>query len=249
MLITGCGNDGKNFCTLLPGFMILMYVLLPLFLLSVCGMVSTSLSPSIQIREATNADMAAIHAIYAYWVTRSCASFEEVSPSVEEMIARRAAVLGRGLPYLVADCDNEILGYSYAGPFRPRSAYRYTLEDSIYVAPFVQRRGVGGRLLAALIERCSALGYHRMIGVIGDSANTASIGLHHNHGFRQEGILRGVGLKFGKWVDVVIMHRSLQPDDTLPPSSESAISGVLPREEALKTYPLADFPLPHPSSS
>ena len=212
-------------------------------------MVSTSLSSSIRIREAAIEDMAAILAIYTYWVTRTCASFEETPPSVEEMIARRAAVLGRGLPYLVADSDGEVLGYSYAGPFRPRSAYRYTLEDSIYVAPFVQRRGVGGRLLGTLIERCSALGYHRMIGVIGDSANTASIGLHHNHGFRQEGILRGVGLKFGKWVDVVIMQRALQSDDTLPPSAASPISDALPREEALKTYPLEDFPLPDPLKS
>ncbi len=207
-------------------------------------MAPSSFSSNILIRDAAPEDMASIQAIYAYWVTKTCATFEETVPAVEEMIERRAAVLGRGLPYLVADCDGEILGYCYAGPFRPRSAYRYTLEDSIYVSPFVQRRGIGRRLLGGLIERCTMLGYHRMIGIIGDSANTASIGVHHSQGFRQEGILRGVGLKFGRWVDVVIMHRALQPDDAPPPSPDSAISGALPREEALKDYPIKEFPLP-----
>jgi phosphinothricin acetyltransferase len=171
---------------------------------------------AVRIRDATDADMAAIQAIYSFYVSRTAASFEEEVPSVEEMKARRAAVAGRGLPFLVAEEEGEVLGYTYAGPFRQRSAYRYTVEDSIYVAPFVVRRGIGRALLSALIERCTALGYRQMIAVIGDSANQGSISVHRAMGFGQEGVLRGVGLKFGRWVDVVIMHRSLGGDDGRP---------------------------------
>ncbi len=177
----------------------------------------TTASLPVLIRDAQPADMAAVHAIYAYYVTRSCASFEETPPAVEEMERRLVKTRERGLPYLVAEADGEVVGYTYAGPFRPRSAYRYTLEDSIYVAPGVARRGVGGALLGALIERCAALGYRQMIGIIGDSANQGSITLHRRLGFRQEGVLRGVGLKFGRWIDVVIMHRPLgNADSGLP---------------------------------
>ncbi|MCA1908593.1 MAG: N-acetyltransferase family protein [Magnetospirillum sp.] len=167
------------------------------------------------VRPATPQDMDQVQSIYAYYVTRTAASFEEEVPSVAEMRRRRDEVVARNLPYLVAVEDGEVLGYTYAGPWRPRSAYRYTVEDSIYVAPFVQRRGVGKALLGALIDCCADLGYRRMIAVIGDSANQGSIGLHRSLGFRQEGVLRGVGLKFGRWVDVVIMHRVLG-DDTRP---------------------------------
>jgi L-amino acid N-acyltransferase YncA len=164
----------------------------------------------ITIRDATEADMESVQAIYAFYVTRTCASFEESPPSVEEMTRRMLKnTQERGLPYLVAESDGEVIGYTYAGPFRFRSSYRYTIEDSIYVAPSVARRGVGSRLLGALVERCTQLGYRQMIGVIGDSANHGSINLHRRLGFRQEGVLRGVGLKFGRWVDVVIMHRPL----------------------------------------
>lgn len=162
-----------------------------------------------RLRPATEEDMAAILAIYSHYVTRTFVSFEEVPPSLEEMQARRRRTLGLGLPYLVAESDGEVMGYSYAGPFRPRSAYRYTLEDSIYVSPMIQRRGVGALLLSGLVERCTQLGYRQMIGIIGDSANQPSIGLHRKLGFRQEGVLRGVGLKRGRWIDVVIMHRPL----------------------------------------
>lgn len=161
------------------------------------------------VRDALESDMAAIQAIYTYYVTRSCASFEEAPPTVEQMQQRREKTLERGLPYMVAESDGEVIGYTYAGPFRTRSAYRYTIEDSIYVAPGVVRRGVGSTLLGQLIERCTGLGYRQMIGVIGDSANLGSISLHRHMGFRQEGVLRGVGLKFGRWIDVVIMHRPL----------------------------------------
>jgi phosphinothricin acetyltransferase len=169
------------------------------------------------VRDAVDADMAAVQAIYGYYVTRTAASFEEVPPSCEDMTARLHKILRRGLPYLVAEQDGEVLGYTYAGPFRTRSAYRYTIENSIYVAPTVQRRGIGVILLSALIDRCTALGYRQMIAVIGDSANQGSIGLHRKLGFRQEGVLRDVGFKFNRWVDVVIMHRPLHSDDTPPP--------------------------------
>jgi L-amino acid N-acyltransferase YncA len=170
----------------------------------------------VTIRDAVASDMAAIQAIYAFYVTRSAASFEEVPPDVEELTARWSNLTSRGFPYLVAEEKGEVLGYTYAGPFRQRSAYRYTVEDSIYVAPFVVRRGLGNTLLNALILRCTELGYRQMIAVIGDSANQGSIALHRANGFGQEGVLRGVGLKFGRWVDVVIMHRTLGGGDERP---------------------------------
>lgn len=170
------------------------------------------------IRDAREADMIAVQEIYTWYVTRTAASFEEVPPDVAEMKRRLAATLERNLPFLVAEADGRVVGYCYAGPFRPRSAYRYTIEDSIYVSPHAIRRGIGSGLLGTLIERCASLGYRQMIGVIGDSANTASIGLHASLGFRQEGVLKGVGLKFGRWVDVVIMHRTLGDPDAPPPA-------------------------------
>lgn len=178
------------------------------------------------VRDATEADMAQVQSIYTFYVTRTAASFEETPPSVEEMCRRRAATLDRGMPYLVAEDHGEVVGYTYAGPWRPRSAYRYTLEDSIYVAPFVQRRGVGRALLGGLIERCTEMGYRRMIAVIGDSANQSSIALHRAMGFRQEGVLRGVGLKFGRWVDVVMMHRVLGDDSR--PLPDGVVAPPLP---------------------
>ncbi|MGE5548602.1 MAG: N-acetyltransferase family protein [Solirubrobacterales bacterium] len=179
------------------------------------------------IRDAVADDMVQIQSIYSFYVTRTAASFEEVPPTVEEMVRRREFTLERGLPYLVAEEKGEVLGYSYAGPFRTRSAYRYTVEDSIYVAPFVVRRGIGSSLLSTLVERCTRLGYRQMIAVIGDSANQGSIGLHRALGFRQEGVLRGVGLKFGRWVDAVIMHRELSGDDR--PLPDGGIAPPLPR--------------------
>lgn len=177
---------------------------------------------AVRLRDATLDDLSAIEAIYRFYVTRTCASFEEQPPDIAELAARWHKTRERGLPYLVAEADSEVVGFTYAGPFRFRSAYRYTIEDSIYIAPSVTRRGVGASLLGLLVERCTALGYRQMIGVIGDSANQGSISLHRRLGFRQEGVLRGVGLKFGRWVDVVIMHRPLGaannglPDDTQP---------------------------------
>ncbi len=170
------------------------------------------------VRDALDGDIEAIHTVYSHYVLRTTASFEEIPPGITEMHARYTAIRALGLPYLVAEIDGEVLGYSYASPFRPRSAYRYTIEDSIYIAPFVIGQGIGTTLLSALIERCTKLDYRQMIGVIGDSANQSSIALHRKLGFRQEGVLRGVGLKFGRWMDVVIMHRALGKSDAKPPA-------------------------------
>ena len=178
----------------------------------------------VTVRDATSDDMAAVQSIYSFYVERSAASFEEVTPSIEEMGRRREDVLRRGLPYLVAEEAGDVVGYCYAGQFRHRSAYRYTVEDSVYVAPFVVGRGVGKSLLSTLVARCEALGFRQMIAVIGDSANQGSIALHRSLGFRQEGVLRGVGLKFGRWVDVVIMHRPLNADGKPLPDGTPAPS-------------------------
>jgi phosphinothricin acetyltransferase len=174
----------------------------------------------VRVRDAEAGDIAQIQAIYAHFVTRATGTFEETPPSIEEMRKRWLKIQGMGLPYLVADSEGEVLGYCYAGPFRSRSAYRYTIEDSIYVAPGVVRRGIGVALLVELIERCTALGFRQLIAVIGDSANLASIALHRKQGFRQEGVLRGVGLKFGRWIDVVIMHRPLGRANAAPPGPD-----------------------------
>jgi len=130
---------------------------------------------------------------------------------------RRAELVARGLPWLVAERDGAVAGYAYAGPYRPRPAYRYTLENSVYVAPQAQRAGLGGALLAALVARCEALGARQMVAVIGDSANLPSIRLHERHGFAHAGVIRSAGFKHGRWVDTVIMQRPLGAGDaTLP---------------------------------
>lgn len=164
---------------------------------------------AIRLRDATETDMAAVQRIYAHHVLHGSASFEEVPPSLDEMLARRAAVLALGLPYLVAELDGKVAGYGYAGPYRPRPAYRYTVENSIYVADGMAGRGIGRHLLAALIERCEAGPWRQMIAVIGDSGNAASIALHERLGFRHAGTLRAVGFKFGRWIDSVLMQRPL----------------------------------------
>jgi L-amino acid N-acyltransferase YncA len=172
------------------------------------------------IRPAEAADVAAIQAIYAHHVLHGIASFEEQAPDEAEMARRLADVRARGLPYLVAEDragGGGILGYAYAAPYRARPAYRYSLEDSVYVRPGESGRGIGSALLGALIERCTALGFRQMIAVIGDSANAGSIRLHARHGFRTVGTLVAVGFKHGRWVDSVFMQRALgHGDKTLP---------------------------------
>jgi L-amino acid N-acyltransferase YncA len=169
------------------------------------------------IRDAHDADMASVQAIYAHHVLHGLATFEETPPSVAEMIARRLKIYQQRLPYIVAECDGEIVGYAYASAFRPRPAYRYTVEDSIYVRHDLTGRGIGAKLLAELISCCEAGGFRQMIAVIGDSDNLASIGLHERFGFRRTNLAQAVGFKFGRWVDTVDMQRALGPgDSTLP---------------------------------
>jgi L-amino acid N-acyltransferase YncA len=161
------------------------------------------------IRPCEARDLTAVQAIYAQHVLTGTGSFEEVPPELAEMQRRHASVTGQGLPYLVAEAEATLLGYAYAGVYNQRSAYRFTCEDSVYVAPASQRRGVGLALLSALIARCSELGYKRMLALIGDSDNQGSIGLHTRLGFEPAGVLRAVGFKHGRWLDVVLMQRTL----------------------------------------
>ena len=176
-----------------------------------------SLSDSLLVRDATEADMTAIQAIYAAEVLHGLATFEETPPGVEEMTARRAAVRAAGLPYLAAERDGRVVGYSYATAFRPRPAYRHTIEDSVYVADGMHRQGVGRALLAALIARCEAGPWRQMVAVIGNRGNTGSIGLHAAHGFRHAGLLEAAGFKLGRWVDIVLMQRPLGAGNAAPP--------------------------------
>ena len=169
------------------------------------------------IRPSRPEDIAAIQAIYGHHVLHGLASFEEVPPDAAEMARRRDDILGRGLPHLVADVAGEVLGFAYAGPYRERAAYRNTLEDSVYVRADATGRGLGRLLLEALIARTTALGYRQMLAVIGDSGNAGSIGVHARAGFREVGVMRAVGFKHGRWVDVVIMQRPLGEGDARDP--------------------------------
>jgi len=169
------------------------------------------------LRDSTDADVAAIQAIYAAHVLHGTGTFEEVAPDVTEIARRRADIIARRLSYLVGGFGDTVQGFAYASMFRPRSAYRYTVEDSIYIDPSAVGRGLGRALLAELIARCEALGYRQMVAVIGDSRNTASIQLHAALGFADAGALTSVGFKFGRWVDAVFMQRPLgDSDGTLP---------------------------------
>ncbi|WP_457424635.1 N-acetyltransferase family protein [Roseateles sp. P5_E7] len=167
------------------------------------------------IRPSTDVDLAAIQAIYAHAVEHGTGTFETEVPGVEEMGRRRAEVLGRNLPWLVAERNGELLGYAYANYFRPRLAYRFCVEDSIYLAPAAQGQGVGRLLLAELLARCEAAGARQMLAVIGDAANAGSVGVHTALGFEHTGVLKSVGWKFGRWLDVVLMQRSLGLGDSV----------------------------------
>jgi len=176
---------------------------------------------AIAVRAATEADMTAVQAIYAHHVLHGLASFEEEPPTVDEMKARHASVLARVLPYLVAESERQILGYSYASPFRPRPGYRYTIEDSVYVREDAHGRGIGTALLGQLIPLCEAGPARQMLAIIGDSANTASIALHRRFGFEMIGTCKSVGFKLGHWVDTVYMQRALgQGNTSLPKHAE-----------------------------
>lgn len=174
----------------------------------------------ITIRDSRPDDAAAIAAIYAGHVRDGLASFEIEPPDAAEIARRRDAVLAAGWPYLVACEAQRIVGYAYASTYRPRPAYRFTVENSIYLDPAASGRGIGGRLLRALVEACTKRGARQMIAVIGDSANTASIGLHASAGFRFAGVLRAAGFKHGRWVDSVFMQRALGDGDASEPADQ-----------------------------
>ena len=161
------------------------------------------------VRDARDDDMPSVQTIYAHHVLHGTASFEEEPPALAEMQRRRADVLAGGLPYLVAELDGRVAGYSYATPYRSRSAYRFTIENSVYVDQACHRAGVGRALLTELIARCERGDWRQMIAIIGGRGHAASIGLHAVLGFRHVGTLQSVGLKFGRWHDTVLMQRPL----------------------------------------
>jgi L-amino acid N-acyltransferase YncA len=161
------------------------------------------------VRPSTPADLEALRDIYAHAVTQGTGTFELEVPDIAEMARRRDDVLSKGLPWLVAEEQGRVLGYAYANHFRPRPAYRFSVEDSVYLHPEAQGRGVGRALLSELLARCQAAGARQMLAVIGDSDNHASIGVHRALGFERCGLLRAVGWKFGRWLDVVLMQRAL----------------------------------------
>jgi phosphinothricin acetyltransferase len=178
------------------------------------------------VREATAADAGDLARIYGHHVLHGFGTFEEVPPDPAEMEARRRAVAERGLPYLVAEDGDAVLGFAYAAPFRPRAAYRYTVEDSIYVAPDAIGKGVGRTLLTQVLARCEALGVRQVMAVVGDSGNAASIGLHRSLGFEHKGIGRSLGFKHGRWVDIVWMQKALNGgDEGLPDTPGLALTG------------------------
>jgi L-amino acid N-acyltransferase YncA len=168
-------------------------------------------------RPSLDTDLPAITAIYAHHVLHATGTFETEPPSVTEMQARRADVLAKGLPYLVAEDAGEVLGFTYATWFKPRPAYRFSVEDSIYLAPGQQGKGLGRLLLTELLARCEAVGIRKVMAVIGDSANAGSVGVHRALGFTQVGVIESCGWKFGAWRDIVIMQKTLGAGDTTPP--------------------------------
>jgi phosphinothricin acetyltransferase len=169
------------------------------------------------IRDATSGDAPAIAAIYGPEVETGVASFEEIAPGEAEMAARMTRILGQGLPYLAAESQGEVIGYAYAGPFHPRAAYRYTLEDTVYIRRDSHRRGVGRALLGTLIQRAEALGCRQMIALITHAPDSPSIALHAAMGFRLVGVTEGVGWKFGRWLDMTFMHRGIGAGAATPP--------------------------------
>lgn len=171
----------------------------------------------IVIRDCTEADMPGVTAIYAQSVREETASFELVPPDLAEMTRRRAAIVEKGYPYLVAELEGAVAGYAYASAFHPRPAYALTVENTVYVARAAQRRGVGRALMTALIEACTARGYRQMIAIVGGSGHIASIALHKALGFNQVGVFKSVGYKHGRWLDAVYLQRPLGAGDTTPP--------------------------------
>ncbi len=179
-------------------------------------------STALLIRPSLLADLPTLTAIYAWNVLNGTGTFELVAPDPSDMARRRDDVLSKGLPWLVAERSGQVLGFAYANHFRPRPAYRFCLEDSIYLAANATGQGVGRLLLAELLSQCEARGARQMLAVIGDSANQGSIGVHRALGFEPTGVLKSAGWKFGRWLDVVVMQRSLGRGDAVAPSDASA---------------------------
>jgi len=178
-------------------------------------------TPNLLIRPSTDADIPAVQAIYADNVLHGTGTFETEVPDAAEMARRRSEVLGRQLPYLVAERGGAVLGFAYANYFRPRMAYRFCLEDSVYLRPDTRGQGIGKLLLTELIARCEAVGARQMLAVIGDAENLGSIQLHRALGFEQTGVLKGSGWKFGRWLDVVLMQRQLGLGNTNSPEQQA----------------------------
>jgi phosphinothricin acetyltransferase len=170
---------------------------------------------SLILRPSTSADLSAITAIYGHAVLHGTGTFELEPPALEEMMQRRENVLAGGWPWLVAEREGKVLGYAYAAPFRPRRAYRFCLEDSIYLDEGARGQGIGRLLLAELIARCELLGARQMLAVIGDSENAGSIGVHRALGFEDAGVLKAAGWKFERWLDVVILQKALGPGSAM----------------------------------
>src|SRR6476646_4672592 len=175
-----------------------------------------------EIRSATEADLPFVTGIYTHAVLHGTATFELIPPDLAEMTRRFRALMDGGFPYLVASLDGRVVGYAYAGPYRPRPAYRFTVENSVYLQPSIHRRGIGLLLMQRLILECEARGYRQMIAVIGDSANADSIGVHTRTGFQMIGTHPNVGLKFGRWLDTVMMQLALGEGATTLPADEKA---------------------------
>ncbi len=171
------------------------------------------------IRPSTDADVPAITAIYAHHVLHGTGTFEIDPPSADDMAARRADVLGRSLPYLVVEVDGQVAGFAYCNWFKPRPAYRFSAEDSVYLASGQAGRGLGRALLAELAAQAERVGVRKLIAVIGDSANAGSVGVHRAVGFTHVGVLRACGWKFGRWLDVVLMEMPLGAGDQTSPAS------------------------------
>lgn len=173
------------------------------------------------IRPSTEHDLPAITRIYAHHVLHGTGTFETTPPTLEEMTARRADVLSKGLPWLVAEEAGEVLGYAYGNWFKPRPAYRFSVEDSIYLAPEAAGKGLGRALLAELLASLERGGIRKVMAVIGDSANAGSIGVHKALGFEQVGVVPACGWKFGRWLDIVMMQRAIGEGDRTPPEGEA----------------------------
>ena len=173
------------------------------------------------LRPSHDQDIQPITTIYAHHVLHGTGTFETEPPSVADMTIRRSDVLSKGLPYLVAEHDGQVVGFAYGNWFKPRPAYRYSVEDSIYLAPDRHRQGLGRALLAELLARFEAVGIRKVMAIIGDSENAGSIGLHRAVGFTQVGVVESCGWKLGAWRDIVIMQKTLGAGNTIPPANHS----------------------------